>query len=214
MKEIKIGMKSEAETIVTKENFAVTVGSGSLEVFATPMMTALMEKAAAATVSECMENDETTVGTMLNITHSSATPEGMKVKAYAKINLALDVVRKREDGYHDLEMIMAPITLHDLIYINTIEEGIEIKNAPSFTEGKTLFIFRQERVSIAYNHVGSMSAGNIFIGGPVATNDELGFCQKTQGKFVRRIFTVGKYDGLGYIVFVYHCMFIIFFHLK
>lgn len=38
MKEIKIGMKSEAETIVTKENFAVTVGSGSLEVFATPMM--------------------------------------------------------------------------------------------------------------------------------------------------------------------------------
>ncbi|WP_337484332.1 thioesterase family protein [Porcipelethomonas sp.] len=85
MKEIKIGMKSETETIVTKENFAVTVGSGSLEVFATPMMTALMEKAAAATVSECMENDETTVGTMLNITHSSATPEGMKVKAYAEV---------------------------------------------------------------------------------------------------------------------------------
>ena len=45
----------------------------------------------------------------------------MKVKAYAKINLALDVLRKREDGYHELEMIMAPITLHDLIYINTIE---------------------------------------------------------------------------------------------
>lgn len=50
----------------------------------------------------------------------------MKVKAYAKINLALDVVRKREDGYHDLEMIMAPITLHDLIYINTTASGIEI----------------------------------------------------------------------------------------
>lgn len=48
MKEIKIGMKSEAETIVTKENFAVTVGSGSLEVFATPTMTALMEKAAGS----------------------------------------------------------------------------------------------------------------------------------------------------------------------
>lgn len=50
----------------------------------------------------------------------------MKIKAYAKINLALDVVRKREDGYHDLEMIMAPITLHDLIYIDRIEKGIEI----------------------------------------------------------------------------------------
>lgn len=50
----------------------------------------------------------------------------MKVKAYAKINLALDVVRKREDGYHDLEMIMAPITLHDLIYIDVIPNGIQI----------------------------------------------------------------------------------------
>lgn len=52
----------------------------------------------------------------------------MKVKAYAKVNLALDVVRKREDGYHDLEMIMAPITLHDLIYVDVIKEGIEIKS--------------------------------------------------------------------------------------
>lgn len=50
----------------------------------------------------------------------------MKVKAYAKINLALDVIGKRDDGYHELEMIMAPITLHDLIYINTIPSGIEI----------------------------------------------------------------------------------------
>lgn len=52
----------------------------------------------------------------------------MKVKAYAKINLALDVIKRREDGYHELEMIMAPITLHDLIYINTIDEGIEIES--------------------------------------------------------------------------------------
>lgn len=50
----------------------------------------------------------------------------MKIRAYAKVNLALDVVRKREDGYHDLEMIMAPITLHDLIYIEKIDQGIEI----------------------------------------------------------------------------------------
>lgn len=52
----------------------------------------------------------------------------MKVKAHAKINLALDVVRKREDGYHDLEMVMAPITLHDLIYIDIIKEGIVIES--------------------------------------------------------------------------------------
>lgn len=50
----------------------------------------------------------------------------MKIRAYAKVNLALDVVRKREDGYHELDMIMAPITLHDLIYIEKIDKGIEI----------------------------------------------------------------------------------------
>ncbi len=50
----------------------------------------------------------------------------MKIKAYAKVNLALDVVSRREDGYHELDMIMAPITLHDLIYIDEIDEGILI----------------------------------------------------------------------------------------
>ena len=44
----------------------------------------------------------------------------MKVRAYAKVNLALDVVRRREDGFHDLEMIMAPIFLHDLILVDPI----------------------------------------------------------------------------------------------
>lgn len=50
----------------------------------------------------------------------------MKIRAYAKVNLALDVVKKRADGYHELDMIMAPITLHDLIYIDRIDKGIEI----------------------------------------------------------------------------------------
>jgi 4-diphosphocytidyl-2-C-methyl-D-erythritol kinase len=40
------------------------------------------------------------------------------VKAYAKINLGLDVIRKREDGYHDVCMIMQSLELHDTIIIN------------------------------------------------------------------------------------------------
>ena len=38
----------------------------------------------------------------------------MKVRAYAKVNLALDVVRKREDGYHDLDMIMQTVGVPDI----------------------------------------------------------------------------------------------------
>lgn len=51
----------------------------------------------------------------------------MKVRAYAKVNLALDVVRRREDGFHDLEMIMAPIFLHDLILVDPIYNDPKIE---------------------------------------------------------------------------------------
>lgn len=43
-------------------------------------------------------------------------------KAYAKINLGLDVVRKRDDGYHELRTIMQSINLYDTIYIKTIKD--------------------------------------------------------------------------------------------
>lgn len=46
------------------------------------------------------------------------------VKAFAKINLSLDIVGKREDGYHLLEMVMQNVELHDDIIIEQIEEGI------------------------------------------------------------------------------------------
>lgn len=46
----------------------------------------------------------------------------MKCKAYAKINLCLDVVGKREDGYHELDMIMMPLDLHDVISIELAQE--------------------------------------------------------------------------------------------
>ncbi|MBE0700208.1 MAG: 4-(cytidine 5'-diphospho)-2-C-methyl-D-erythritol kinase [Acholeplasmataceae bacterium] len=54
-------------------------------------------------------------------------------KAHAKINLALDVVRKRKDGFHELKMIMIPVELHDVLRFEThesvfLESNIEIEN--------------------------------------------------------------------------------------
>ena len=46
----------------------------------------------------------------------------MKERAYAKINLCLDVVGKREDGYHDLKMIMVPINFYDVLEMELAEE--------------------------------------------------------------------------------------------
>ncbi len=48
-------------------------------------------------------------------------------KAFAKINLSLDVVRKREDGYHDLKMIMQTIDLHDTVILEKAEDGISLE---------------------------------------------------------------------------------------
>lgn len=50
----------------------------------------------------------------------------MLLKAYAKINITLDVVGKRDDGYHLLKMIMQNIELYDLININKIKSGISL----------------------------------------------------------------------------------------
>ena len=50
----------------------------------------------------------------------------MLIKAYAKINISLDIVGKRQDGYHLLKMIMQTIDLYDLININIIDSGIEL----------------------------------------------------------------------------------------
>ena len=48
--------------------------------------------------------------------------------AYAKINLGLDVLRRREDGYHEVKMIMQTIGLYDtLTFIKKAEPGIVLK---------------------------------------------------------------------------------------
>ena len=48
----------------------------------------------------------------------------LELKAYAKINLGLDVVRKREDGYHEVRMIMQTVNLYDRIDMDRTEDGV------------------------------------------------------------------------------------------
>ena len=47
-------------------------------------------------------------------------------QAYAKINLALDVLDKREDGFHEVNNLMIPLELHDTVYLEKIDDGIEL----------------------------------------------------------------------------------------
>ena len=82
---ITVGMKGVAETLCEREDTAKEVGSGNLLVYATPCMVALMEGAACEAVAEGLEEGQTTVGTVLNIEHISATPVGLEVRADAEV---------------------------------------------------------------------------------------------------------------------------------
>ena len=80
-----IGKEFTIEITVTENDTAKSVGSGELSVFATPRMCALMEESAYKCVANDIGEGNSTVGTMLNINHVSATPVGMKVRAVAKV---------------------------------------------------------------------------------------------------------------------------------
>ncbi len=72
-------------TVVYENNTALAVGSGSLLVFATPAMIALLEGATVKAIEPFLDEGETTVGTKIDVSHSKATPLGVEVKAVAKL---------------------------------------------------------------------------------------------------------------------------------
>lgn len=82
---IIVGMKGQANTLVEREDTALEVGSGSLLVYATPAMAAMMEAAACEAIASGLAETETTVGIELNLKHLSATPVGLEVRAEAEV---------------------------------------------------------------------------------------------------------------------------------
>ncbi len=82
---IEIGMKGTASTLAEREDTALEVGSGSLLVYATPCMAALMEAAACEAIAAGLSENETTVGISLDLKHTSATPVGLDVRAEAEV---------------------------------------------------------------------------------------------------------------------------------
>lgn len=65
--------------------------------------------------------------------------QSIVVDAHGKINLTLDVLRRREDGYHDIKSVMQSIGIADRLIINKQNEGIELEtNIHITTERKNL----------------------------------------------------------------------------
>lgn len=77
--ELTPGLSVTIEEIVTKEKSASSIGSGALEVYSTPSMIAFMEKASFMCVQQYLNEDESTVGGLVNIKHLKPTALGEKV---------------------------------------------------------------------------------------------------------------------------------------
>lgn len=83
--ELTVGIRGYAEALVEKEDTAQVVGSGDLLVYATPCLVALMEGAACESIAPCLSEGESSVGTMMSVSHFSATPVGMEVRAESTV---------------------------------------------------------------------------------------------------------------------------------
>ena len=98
---IELGIKGQQSMMVTSDNTAKALKSGSLEVFGTPAMMALMEETAWKSIDSYLEEGDVTVGTSMTLTHDAPTPVGVLVRAESILR-----------SYHDRKFVFE-ITVYD-----------------------------------------------------------------------------------------------------
>jgi thioesterase family protein len=82
---IKEGLEHSAHIIVEPEHSALSVGSGDMQVLATPALIAFMENVAMLTVRDVLSDEVTTVGGMIEVKHLKASPIGAEVVVKARL---------------------------------------------------------------------------------------------------------------------------------
>ena len=109
---MKPGLKGTTEIMVGTRDTAPHVGSGKIKVLATPVLVMLLEEAALNAVEGLLPPGYQTVGTRLDVSHTAATPVGMRVVAYAEVSKvegrkltfrvwAEDAVERIGEGTHE-----------------------------------------------------------------------------------------------------------------
>jgi predicted thioesterase len=84
--EIDVGRYAELSMVVGIEDTATAMGSGSVEVLATPRIVAWVEAAAVAAVADVLEEGSTTVGIRIDLAHKAPAPVGAEVTAGATVD--------------------------------------------------------------------------------------------------------------------------------
>lgn len=103
---IQPGMTREDTFIITMENSAIHLGSGSSRVLATPWMIAFMERVSHRLLTCCLPQGYSSVGTHLNIRHLAPTPVGATVRVKAEVrSLEENRVYFSVEAWDDFEKI-------------------------------------------------------------------------------------------------------------
>lgn len=120
MKEFQEKLTASVSHTVTDGVTAKTVKSGSLDVFGTPMLLALMEEATCNCVAPLLDEGETTVGTNVSLSHDKASGVGEKVTATA--------VLEKADGRKLTFSVSAVDSKGDVISKGTIERFVVLSD--------------------------------------------------------------------------------------
>lgn len=112
---LSAGTTNTEEIMVSDSNTALSMGSGTLRVFATPAMIALMEGTAAQSVEPLLEKGQTTVGTEISIKHVSASPVGAHIRCESTLTEVNDRALTFEVKAYDNAGLIGEGTHHRFI---------------------------------------------------------------------------------------------------
>ena len=118
--EINIGKTFTQEITVRREDTAAALGSGKLEVFATPAMVALMENTAIRCLEGALDADSDTVGIAIDVKHVKATPVGRPVRCVATVT-EVDGRRVRFAIEASDDVAVIGTAIHDRFVVNPVK---------------------------------------------------------------------------------------------
>ncbi len=108
---VRPGLTGEASLVVGESDTAEAVGSGAVAVLGTPVLVALVERAAVAALASALPPGQTSVGTVIELRHTAPTPPGLSVTARAELTAvegrrlrfrvtAWDEIEQVAEGWH------------------------------------------------------------------------------------------------------------------
>jgi fluoroacetyl-CoA thioesterase len=123
-----VGLSRERQQVVTRERTAVHVGSGSLGVYATPAMLALVEVTAREFLDELLDDTQTTVGTAVTLKHLAPTPEGETVNVRIQIaSIEGNIVQLNAELWDRVEKVGEAIHTRAVIDVDRFLKRVNAK---------------------------------------------------------------------------------------